>query len=208
MNLKFLASFLLLCAVVLYSTKRSDRAEEQAERNFWNKERRANSVRKKSLDALNYITIPSAILNMRPVNMTEEIRDYLKDLKDLSAMPIVNLTGISNTDLKLAYGTANITALTEYDSHYTNMVTVLQKLAQCLVEQNEKECAVEVLEFAVSTGTDVSKTYYLLASLYLEKGQQTRIRELITKASSLNTLMKTSIVQKLEDMLTSSLEQP
>ena len=77
MNLKFLASFLLLCAVVLYSTKRSDKVQEQAERNFWNKERRANSVRKKSLDALNYITIPDTILNMKPLSMTEEIRDYL-----------------------------------------------------------------------------------------------------------------------------------
>lgn len=128
---------------------------------FGTKERRANSVRKKSLDALNYITIPDTILNMKPLSMTEEIRDYLKDLKDLSALPIVNLTGISNTDLKLAYGTANITVLTEYDSHYTNMVTILQKLAQCLVDHNEKELATEVLEFAVSTGTDVSRTYYL-----------------------------------------------
>ena len=199
MNLKFLASFLLLCAVVLYSTKRSDKVQEQAERNFWNKERRANSVRKKSLDALNYITIPDTIL--------KEIRDYLKDLKDLSALPIVNLTGISNTDLKLAYGTANITVLTEYDSHYTNMVTILQKLAQCLVDHNEKELATEVLEFAVSTGTDVSRTYYLLASIYQENGQKTRIRELITAASSLNTMMKDSIIQKLESILASTSSQ-
>ena len=207
MNLKFLASFLLLCAVVLYSTKRSDKEQEQAERNFWNKERRANSVRKKSLDALNYITIPDTILNMKPLSMTEEIRDYLKDLIDLSALPIVNLTGISNTDLKLAYGTANITVLTEYDSHYTNMVTILQKLAQCLVDHNEKELATKVLEFAVSTGTDVSRTYYLLASIYQENGQKTRIRELITAASSLNTMMKDSIIQKLESILASTSSQ-
>lgn len=201
MNLKFLASFLLLCAVVLYTTKRSDKASELAEKKFWDKEYRANSTRKKSLDSLHYITIPESILQMHPVSTTEEIRDYLKDLQDLSALPIVNLTGISNTDLKLTYGTANITVLTEYDSHYTNMVTILHKLAQCLVNAGEMQLAKEVLEFAVSTGTDVSKSYYLLASIYQQEGTPDKIQKLIHSASSLNTMMKDSIIHKLEEML-------
>ena len=87
------------------------------------------------------------------------------------------------------------------------MVTILQKLAQCLVDHNEKELATKVLEFAVSTGTDVSRTYYLLASIYQENGQKTRIRELITAASSLNTMMKDSIIQKLESILASTSSQ-
>ena len=57
------------------------------------------------------------------------------------------------------------------------------------------------------TGTDISRTYYLLASLYQENGQKTRIRELITAASSLNTMMKASIVQKLESILASTSSQ-
>ena len=200
MNLKFLASFLLLCAIVLYYTKRSDKADEIAKKKFWEKEHRANSTRKKSLDSLNYITIPKEILQMQPNPFTEEIRDYLKDLQDLATLPIVNLTGISNTDLKLAYGTANITVLTDYDSHYSTMVTKLDKLAQCLADIGETQLAKDVLEFAVSTGTDVSKSYYLLASIYKEESPE-KIKELICCASTLNTMMKDSIVHKLESML-------
>lgn len=201
MNLKFLASFLLLCMIVLYTTKRSDSASRALEKKFWDKEQRANSVRKKSLDSLDYITIPEHILHMQPCVLTEEIQSYLKDLQDLSALPIVNLTGISNTDLKLTYGTANITVLTDYDSHYTTMVTLLQKLAQCLADNGETDLAVMVLEFAVSTGTDVSSSYLLLASLYDAAGKHAKIQELINTASSLHTMMKGSIIHKLEAMV-------
>lgn len=84
----------------------------------------------------------------------------------MSAGKIVNLTGYTNTDLKLEYGTANINILSDYDFHYTNMVTLLQKLAELLHACSEDALAAEVLEFAVSTGTDVSRSYYLLAELY------------------------------------------
>lgn len=187
--------------IVLYTTKRSDSASRALEKKFWDKEQRANSVRKKSLDSLDYITIPEHILHMQPCVLTEEIQSYLKDLQDLSALPIVNLTGISNTDLKLTYGTANITVLTDYDSHYTTMVTLLQKLAQCLADNGETDLAVMVLEFAVSTGTDVSSSYLLLASLYDAAGKHAKIQELINTASSLHTMMKGSIIHKLEAMV-------
>ena len=120
------------------------------------------SPRKKPLDDLNYITIPEELLSMQPALMTEELQSCLDELKDLSACQIVNLTGYTNTDLKLKYGTANITILSDYDFHYTNLVTLLQKLAELLHDNLEDDLAVRVLEFAVSTGTDVSKSYYLL----------------------------------------------
>lgn len=200
MNLRFLASFLLICAIVLYFTKRSEAAQESIERTFWDKEKKSNSVRKKSLDLLNYITIPDDILQMQPLIQTEEIQSYLHDLQDLSQLKIVNLTGISNTDLKLTYGTANITILSEYDSHYTNMVTILQKLAERLLANGENALATCVLEFAVSTGTDVSKSYYLLASLYVETGQPAKIDSLIESASHLHSMMSNSIVRNLQEM--------
>ena len=111
-------------------------------------------------------------------------------------MKIVNLTGYSNTDLKLKYGTANITILSDYDFHYTNLVKLLQKIAELLHDSLEDALAIEVLEFAVSTGTDVSKSYYLLANLYKETGTPEKIDSLIQQAH--HSLMRDAIVENLK----------
>ena len=179
MNLIILSSTLLFCLLYFLSRQKSKREEEDKERKFWERERESNFTRKKSLDNLNYVTIPESILHMTPV--TEEIESFLRDLKDLSAYKIVNLTGFTNTDLKLEYGTANINILSDYDFHYTKLVTILQKLAELLHENSNDADAIHVLEFAVSTGTDVSKSYYLLAKLYHDAGTPEKITNLINR---------------------------
>lgn len=198
MNFAFLASCLLFCAVIYHAINRSKSIEENSTKAFWQKEQQANFVRKKSLDNLDYIIIPEQILHLSPQSSSEKIKECLKELTELSETPIVNLTGISNTDLKLTYGTANITILSQYDFQYTSMVRILQKLAEELVSLNEKELAVQVLEFSVSTRTDISKTYYLLASLYDEAGTPEKKDFLIQQAERINSIMKDSIVRTLQ----------
>ncbi len=196
MNLIILSSTLLFCLLYFLSRQKSKREEEDKERKFWERERESNFTRKKSLDNLNYVTIPESILHMTP--MTEEIESFLRDLKDLSTYKIVNLTGFTNTDLKLEYGTANINILSDYDFHYTKLVTILQKLAELLHENSNDADAIHVLEFAVSTGTDVSKSYYLLAKLYHDAGTPEKITNLINQAQSIRSMLKDTIVQNLQ----------
>lgn len=197
MNFFILASFLTFTFIVTILIRKDNSIQEKADNNFWDKEYKSNFVRKKSLEHLHYITIPEDILTMNPTNPSKQTLSYLEELKGLSSYKIVNLTGISNTDLKLTYGTANITALSEYDFHYTRMVTLLQSLAENLVASGEKELAIHILEFSVSTGSDVSKTYYLLADLYQETGTPEKIRFLIQQAESIPSLMRNSILQNL-----------
>ncbi len=157
MNLFLFSSFTIFCIIFSIALHKTKRIEQNLDQDFWEREQKANFTRKKSLDNLNYITIPEEILQMKPDYMTSEIENCLRDLNDLSAFKIVNFTGYTNTDLKLEYGTANINILSDYDFHYTNLVTLLQKLAELLHDILEDALAVKTLEFAVSTGTDVSK---------------------------------------------------
>lgn len=198
MSFLIISSSLVFCAFFFFALQRTKNKEKAAERQFWDREQKANFTRKKSLDSLNYITIPKEILFMQPQVMTDEINSVLRDLNDLSACKIVNLTGLTNTDLKLEYGTANINILSDYDFHYTNLVTLLQKLGELLHENSDDANAVKVLEFAVSTGSDVSKTYYLLAQLYREAGTPEKINNLIKQAQELNSMLKNTIVQNLQ----------
>ena len=200
MNFLIITSFLAFSIVFFFARKRAGRIEEAREQEFWDREKRANFTRRKSLDVLNYTTIPVELINLEPSATTEKLNACIRDLNDLSEYQIVNLTGYTNTDLKLEYGTANITILSDFDLHYTNLVTLLQKLAELLHESGEDTLAIATLEFAVSTGTDVSKSYYLLADLYQEAGTPEKIADLIDQARNINTMVRDTIVQRLTEV--------
>ncbi len=199
MKILFLASLFLFFWVFCRQMKRHTSSLQEEQRSFWQRERAANSVRKKPLDDLNYITIP---LDKLPANShadDETVADCISTLTVLSEHPIVNLTGITNTDLKLTYGTANITVLTEYDQNYTLLVTTLQKWADTLYALGDTAGTVTLLEYAVSIGSDVSKTYSLLASIYDQNNELSKITFLKESADKLTSSSGKIIVRKLEE---------
>ena len=139
------------------------------------------------------------VRNIGDAAANEAISEECKEiLRSLSTQKIVNLTGYTNTDLKLSYGTANITCLTEYDQNYTLLVSTLQKWAEALYRGGAKKECRQVLEYAVSIGTDVSHTYFLLADLYDEEGESDLKYSLIEKASGLSSLSSKVIVRTLQ----------
>ena len=201
MNLILLASFLVVSLIVAFSTRSTKNRYEQEEADFWEKERAANFVRRKSLDDLEYVTIPMDKLPTDLHTDNDTIASCIDTIGELAKSPVVNLTGISNTDLKLKYGTANISLLTLYDQRYTLLASTLQKWADELLKMNETDAARTILEYAVSTRTDVSSTYKTLASIYDSAGDKSAIRDLIPIAESLNTPLKDSIVNNLKTYL-------
>ena len=201
MKFPFLASLIILAIILKTGIKRSNKSMEEANENFWKREHDANFVRKKSLDNLVYLTIPEHFLSLPVPEEDSRVRDALDMLKHLSGEKIVNLTGITNTDLKLTYGTANISVLTKYDQNYTRLAHALQQIAASLAGNSHTKEAKEVLEYAVSTKTDISATYLLLADLYIKDNQPEKINALIEKVSALDSLMVPSIVRNLKSKL-------
>ena len=200
MKFPFLASFLVFSALLTYELRKSRRNEEKSMKNFLEKENAANSVRKKDLDGLPYISIPLEDFPMNVLCDRDDIKEIHHQLNTLSTKKIVNLTGISNTDLKLTYGTANITVLTEYDQNYTVLARTLYKWGKLLYEADLVPQAKQVLEFGIETGSDISGNYKLLATIYKQEGNDNSIQELMDKASTLNSLMKNSIISSLKDI--------
>ncbi len=199
MNLFFLASFLLFIVVIFFIMKNQQSKAKALEAEFWSRERRANSVRRKSLDDLNYIKIPLEAFPTHLMNDNSEVLECISILESLTSRRIMNFTGHSNTDLKLEYGTANLEALTEYDQNYTVLVRTLQKWADCLIAGGYQKEAASLMEFAVSTGTDISRTYYLLAEYYASLGQYREIDRLRTVAKELLSSNRNVIVKHLQE---------
>lgn len=198
MKLPVLASFIIILAIISRLIKKSSRAMDAEQQSFWSKERESNSVRKKPLDNLNYITIPFDNLPCHVHQNNDKVSECLSTLHTLAERKIVNLTGYTNTDLKLTYGTANITVLTEYDQNFMVLVTTLQKWAETLYTLGAVAEAQNILEYAVSVDSDVIKTYDLLASIYDSQQNRTGIEELIRHAESLHSASGKIIVRKLQ----------
>ncbi len=196
MAFPFLGLFLLLIFIVAFQIKRSNQHQKEAEEQFWNREAEANHVRRKDISGLPYITIP---FEKFPINLfeDEEILSYETDLRTLADKKILNLTGISNTELKMEYGPANLPLLSEYDENYTTLIHVLVQYAKCLIKNGHEKEAVPVLEFAVETGSDVSSVYTILAGYYEKNGDAESLKRLIASAESLTSLMKQPILDKL-----------
>ena len=207
MKFPFLASFIILIILFNVSSRRVSRKVEQKEADFWEKEREANSVRKKSLDNLEYVHIPVDLLPFGTAGEDSVLQSAEDELLALKDEKIVNFTGITNTDLKLEYGTANITVLSQYDQNYTAMVIALQKWGQELYNQCRYEDAMQVLEFAMRTRTDITGTYKLLVDMYKTKlgYNEAKIREkleaMLPIAKDLNALSRQQIVSLINSSL-------
>ena len=208
MGIPFIAISVIFITVILnLRSNRSMRTSEDVRRAFWERERRANMTRKKSLQDLPYIRIPDDIPPDITAALSGEAMDAMRSIGHLREddARIVNLTGYSNTDLKLEYGVANINDLILYDTNYTTLVTALQSCGQALFDAAKYEDAARTLEFAAQTGTDITATYRLLIDLYRTKlfldpaASTARIRSLETIAETLRTPNKDRILAMIRE---------
>ncbi len=198
--------FPVLTIVVLFiiamfaANKKSDRQMKEQLDQFWEKEQAANLVRKQSLEDLHYIRIPEDFFTFPyDPEADPDAAEAMTILKSLKDEQIVNFTGISNTDLKLSFGAANLPSLSRFDQNYTLLARALQSLAEYLVRKEQTADAIRVLEFAVDTKTDISSTYKLLGDLYIKNGSRDKIDDLIPKAAALNSALSGAIVRSLEE---------
>lgn len=199
MNFPVLTSVLIFVIILTIFNHRNSKIRRQKLDDYWKKEQQANFVRKKSLDDLDYIAVPLDEFPMDTATDNDIIKDCIETVKTLSKEKIVNFTGYTNTDLKLAYGTANITLLTQYDLNYTQFVRTLQSWGEQLYQLGYKKEAKTVLEYAIKTRTDISRSYILLASIYSESGEKEKIKHLLLTAETLQSAMKNSIVRTLKE---------
>ena len=110
-------------------------------------------------------------------------------------------TGISNTELKLSYGAANLTELTEYDDNFTTLIKAIASLGHALIDNNDTADALSFLEYGISIGSDISSNYIDLAIIYAATDRFDDIRKLKEKAGMLKSLSRDNIIEQLNNML-------
>lgn len=201
----FLILFVIFLAWAAFERKKSSRIDEERRAQFWQRERDANSVRRKSLDELPYVTIPGWIFlpdlssslpaDDAELNRCNEILISLKEQR------ILNLTGMTSTDIKMSYGPANLSQLDEYDQNFTLFAQTVYAYGDRLCNLGFDHEAMKVLRFGIDSLSDISGNYKLLATLYAKYGQREKISELKETAEKLNSLMKNSIIRFLDETM-------
>lgn len=191
----FLLLFIIFLLVLSYYNKKNSNSQKEVIENYLEQERLANSTLKKDISKLNYITIPFENFPQKFHTASEDCFFSFQNQK------ILNLSGISNTELKQTYGVSNLSLLSEYDENFCNLVSVLPKYALELMEIGEIDTAQKLLEFGVSCQADSRLIYKSLAEIYHSKGQPDKITALFNCASTLAPLPKAAIEKELQNYL-------
>lgn len=199
---------LVIIIIVLYlfmridSNKANKKVMEEKQK-FWSKENQSNKIRKKDISSLPFLKIP---LDELPIKDTtdESLLALQHSITNLSKVSILNLTGVSNTDLKLQYGVANLTFLSECDNNYTLLVNSLSKWGSYLYELGHINDAKIVLEYGITCNTDISKNYILLANIYKEQNTPNKIDNLLETITNLNSINKESMLRSVKEIKNST----
>ena len=201
---KRIAAYVLLISIVFFFfnliyTKFLSKRDNASEDKFWERESEANSVRKKSLDDLQYVTVPDDL----PYDLRTDdpdVKGYLEVIDSFREKKMLNLSGYTNTDLKFMYGTANIETVSKYDTDFGDYISCLQKWADRLLVLNETEAAVKIMEYLISVNADMIRTYKYLGERYLSLMENDKFDKLYMTAENLNSASKSHIINALDSI--------
>lgn len=195
----------ILVAVLNHNINKSrNKPDHVSVSSYLKREENANSVRRKDISNLPYIHVP---LETLPIDITlndekkqSKIEKYRKEIDYLSDKQMLNLIGISNTELKEQYGVANLDKLTTYDLNYGKMFSNLQWYATEIFEDYPEEAAT-IMEYMVNEGTDISSTYELLGQYYVANRNRNSFDMLFSKIPDRNSVSGKTIINKLNQIL-------
>lgn len=197
----FFAILPLLCLILMHRLRRNRRIEERETAKFWEREAQANQVRKQDISNLDYIYIPIEILPFG-VDTSPESQRAEAALRKLDSAKILNLSSYTNTDLKLKYGVGNLNTLAECDDRFTSLIRTLYQWACLLLDHGHTEAAIQVAEYSVEIGSDISGVYYMLTDYYKLTGNTEGIKRLQKSSASLTGLQANLI----KDYINKSME--
>ena len=170
-------------------------------------ERRANSSRRKEIPAELYI-IPD--LDKLPFNKFtgpgyEDAAAAAEAVNKKSSRPMIKFDkSMTNNEIKLMFGVANLEEVAVMEENYTDFIRAMIRWAEILFSRGEYIDAGAVLLETVRLKSDFSKSYTLLADVYIKTEDHAGFTALYDRASEENFLqndiqLKYKILRYLED---------
>lgn len=196
-----LTVFLIFLVTTFAYRANLEKKRREREAQFWAREEEAKTAPNRDLTDISYIKIP---LDSFPIGLvdTDEAMLIEDELTSLSALPILNLSDMTNTDIRLAYGADNFDYMKSVGENFDRLEVLLCDYAKLLIENSRHAEAIPVLEFAVKENTTISSSFMLLGECYDETGRPDDIERLIAAVEARDLVMKASILDYLNGLRT------
>lgn len=197
--------FVILIFVLQHHLRKNTKLNDKAKDDFWQKEQASLVVRKKEFTPKDYIVPNIANLTLSiPEDLAPDdalqLKSLVKRIKDLSKQDMMNFNYLTNTELRLKFGTANQTIITNNENTYNNFLKALASYAFFMNDNNHINESIQALEQCIELGSDYSEHFIYLGQLYINQHLNSDLQELIDTANNLNSLNKKGILEKLESL--------
>ena len=196
MAFPFLTVFIIF--LLLYYVRRTTltRRREEREAAFWAREEEAEHTPAKDLSTVAYIQVP---LDRFPIGQSDEDELMLieEELEEVSRKRLLNLNGMTNTDVKIEYGTANFETIVAMGEDFDRLITLLCDYAKGLIEADMEKEAIPVLEYGVEVKSDLSDNYTLLGECYRSLGMEEELAALRQTVESSELPLKDKILDAM-----------
>lgn len=169
---------------------------------YWKKEKDANFARKQDISRLDYLHVDQSLLPFQET-AGEAVTEAQDKVRQILLHPILSLNGMTNTDIKLKYGIANFDYLSACDQNYLLLIRTLDQWGTALYQEADYPAAVTVLEYALEIGSDISRTYHTLATIYAENDEIEKVQSLIDRIQNSDSFMRDAIVNQLMHIIQS-----
>lgn len=209
----FLLFVILFAFWIKYEINKNSKIEDNANADFLERERQSNFTRKADISNLSYISIPLNELPFMGLHKevtpsykpsseidkltTDEIIACENNVIALSSKKILNLGDLSNTDIKMKYGVANLQILIQYDENFSKLSRTLAKWGKLLYDAGETKAAEKVLSYAVNCKSDIEDVFITLAKIYEQNGNELGISDLVEACSCFDELRRENIINQI-----------
>lgn len=195
----FLTVFILIVLFLAYRYRSIDKNLREETETFWTRERNANATLAVDISNLPYLKVP---LEQFPIgtNQSPDILALEAKIKEAAQLPMLNLSRMSNTDLKETYGVSNLARMQEIGENYNRFSILLKDYAAALTGLEQYQNALPVLEYAAGTKCDISQIYKLLGDCYARCNQAHKIPWLMEQVKELHLVLESSILAHLSEL--------
>lgn len=192
----YFVCFVIFCGWLFYEQRKASRKEKKKSDDFWAREAKANSTRKKDISHLPLLAVREDEL---PIGDSEDesVLYYIDHLRAQIKMPMMDLSAYSNTDLKLAYGVGNFQILSEYDENYNTFLLTLSNLGRAYARAGDFSYAKDTYLLALRYGSMKVSDYTDLAHVYLQLQEPQSITSLMQSVEVSKHPRKKSIIENL-----------
>ncbi len=200
MAFPFTALFIIIILALFFRYRYIKKKTQERDDNFWEKERLANASVGKDPSTFPYAAVSPDKFPL-PILESLGVDDISNRLNTISSQKLMKVWHMSNTDVKLAYGVTNFDYVSECGDNFSEYMALILECATALYESNHISEATALLEHGLALGTDLSRSYTLLADIYASANQTAKLNMLLDLSSKAPELWQPKIKSYVESKL-------